>query len=62
MREDPALQSRPVNKDTIRKIVEVVVPCKQGEIATVGGYEVISNTAEMPENNALKVFVKCLKK
>jgi hypothetical protein len=32
-----------------------------GEIATIGGYEVISNTSERPENNAMKVFVLCVK-
>ena len=51
----------PVDKNSVRKIEEVTLPCKQGEIATVGGYEIISNTLEQPENNSIKVFVLCVK-
>ena len=48
-------------KDYAREIEEVVLPCKQGEIAMVGGYEIISNTSERPENKAMRVFVLCVK-
>jgi hypothetical protein len=51
----------PVDKNSVRKIEEVTLPCKQGEIATLGGYEIISNTLEQPENNPIKVFVLCVK-
>jgi len=59
--KDLILGPQPVDKDSVRKIEEVALPCKQGEIATIGGYEVISNTSERPENNAIKVFVLCVK-
>jgi hypothetical protein len=51
----------PVDKNSVRKVVGVAVPCKEGEIATVGGYEIISNALEQPENNKIKVFVLCVK-
>ena len=50
-----------MDKDYARKIEEVVPRCKQGEMVTEGGYEIISNTSERPENNAMKVFVLCAK-
>ena len=58
--KDLILGAPPVDKDSVRTIVKAVIPCKPGEIAVVGGSEVISNTNERPENNAVKVFVKCL--
>jgi hypothetical protein len=58
--KDLILGAPSVDKDSVRNIVKAVIPCKPGEIAVVGGYEVISNTNERPENNAVKVFVKCL--
>jgi hypothetical protein len=58
--KDLILGAPSVDKDSVRNIVEAVIPCKPGEIAVVGGYEVISNTNERPEKNAVKVFVKCL--
>jgi hypothetical protein len=58
--KDLILGVPPVDKDSVRKIVKLVLPCKHGEMAVVGGYEVMSNTNERPENNALKVFVKCV--
>jgi hypothetical protein len=54
------LETPPVDKDSVRNIVEAVLPCKPGETAVVGGYEVISNANERPENNAVKVFVECV--
>lgn len=51
-----------MDNDSARKTEEVVLPCKQGEMATEGGYKIISNTLEQPENNnAIKVFVLCVK-
>ena len=58
--KDLILGAPSVDKDSVRNIVKTVIPCKPGEIAVVGGYEVISNTNERPENNAVKVFVKCV--
>lgn len=58
--KDLILGVPPVDKDSVRNIVEAVLPCKPGETAVVGGYEVISNANERPENNAVKVFVECV--
>ena len=58
--KDLILGAPSVDKDSVRNIVKTVIPCKPGEIAVVGGYEVISNTNERPKNNAVKVFVKCV--
>jgi hypothetical protein len=59
--KDLILGAPSVDNNSVRKIEEVVLPCEQGEIATEGGYEVISNTSEGSENNAIKVFVLCVK-
>jgi hypothetical protein len=48
------MRTRSVDKDYAREIEEVVLPM-------VGGYEIISNTSERPENKAMKVFVLCVK-
>ena len=58
--KDLILGAPSVDKDSVRTVVKTVIPCKPGETAVVGGYEVISNTNERPENNAVKVFVKCV--
>jgi hypothetical protein len=58
--KDLILGAPSVDKDSVRNIVEAVIPCKPGETAVVGGYEVITNTNERPENNAVKVFVECV--
>lgn len=59
--KDRILAAPDFDSYSVDEIVEITIPCKAGEIGVDGGYEVISNQISEKSNNAVKVFVKCLK-